>query len=142
MDPPPRKDKCECGEWKQIRSSLCIDCTRAKRGPDHHAWKGGRIIDSDGYVKVYCPEDPRAQNGRYMREHVLVMEAYLGRRLRKGENVHHINGVRTDNRPENLEVWVINQPSGQRAEDLLAWAQEIIENYQEPIDISSKEVNN
>lgn len=57
------------------------------------------------------------------------MERKLGRALFPGENVHHVNGVRDDNRPENLEVWVVSQPSGQRPEDLVAWAKEILSRY-------------
>lgn len=59
------------------------------------------------------------QGGRYVLEHRLVMEKLLGRRLRPGENVHHKNGVRHDNRPENLELWNRAQPYGTRSTDLV-----------------------
>lgn len=62
-------------------------------------------------------------------EHRIVMEEMLGRALLPGENVHHKNGVKHDNRPRNLELWVTFQPAGQRPEDLLDWADEIIRRY-------------
>ncbi|MBA2529231.1 MAG: HNH endonuclease [Euzebyales bacterium] len=64
-------------------------------------------------------------------EHIPVLEAKIGRRLdwRQGEQVHHVNGVRDDNHPGNLELWVVSQPRGQRPEDLVAWAREIISRY-------------
>lgn len=57
------------------------------------------------------------------------MEQILGRKLLKSETIHHINGVKNDNRPENLELWVTHQPSGQRPRDLVEWAKEIIALY-------------
>lgn len=80
-----------------------------------------------GYVVV---SDPLRRN-RYgsIFEHRLVMEEYLGRQLLDSENVHHRNGVRDDNRIQNLELWSRSQPPGQRVVDKIAWAREILELY-------------
>jgi transposase len=78
----------------------------------HCNWKGGRIEDArSGYVRVKAPWHPRANSKGYVFEHILVCEQKIGRFLEPGEVVHHINGIRNDNRPENL----INLPERQHA---------------------------
>lgn len=117
-----RKKPCQsCG--KPTASKICLSCFNSKRvGPLSPTWKGGRHVNKDGYVVV-------AMGGYNALEHRVVMEKAIGRPLLESENVHHKNGVRHDNSPSNLELWVSTQPSGQRIEDLLKWAEEIIFKY-------------
>ena len=68
-------------------------------------WKGGRRLRTDGYIEVLQPTHPRAKSNGYVLEHVLVMEAALGRPLAVGEVVHHIDRNRTNNDPANLQVF-------------------------------------
>ena len=73
-----------------------------KRGANNPLWKGGKTL-LDGYVRIRIPDHPAACNG-YVSEHRYVMEQHLGRPLTKDEDVHHINGIKTDNRIENLRL--------------------------------------
>lgn len=99
----------------------------ADRGEGNPNWKGGRTMHVGGYVRlqVYGIGDKR---GRIF-EHTYIMEKHLGRPLLKNENVHHKNGNRADNRIENLELWTTSQPKGQRVEDKVEWAKEILALY-------------
>ena len=72
------------------------------------AWSGGKYKTSSGYVLSHRPEHPNTNSRGYVREHRLVCEQVLGRYLSKEEQVHHINGVKNDNRPQNLKVMSIH----------------------------------
>lgn len=98
-------------------------------GPFNRIWKGGRIVNKRGYVMIRSPQHPKANGKSYVFEHRLVMEAHLGRFLLSDENVHHLNGIRDDNRIENLELWTMSQPPGQRPAELVEWAHEILRRY-------------
>lgn len=75
----------------------------------HYNWKGGRLIDKDGYVNIYCPDHPnRRKHTPYILEHRLVMENHIGRYLHPREVVHHKNKDKADNRIENLELFSCN----------------------------------
>lgn len=73
-------------------------------GKNHASWKGGRLINFQGYIFRYLPQHFRANSTGYILEHRFVMEEYLGRRLSAKEIVHHKNKNRKDNRIENLEI--------------------------------------
>lgn len=104
--------KFHYSRWKQTRDIQKVSKPRSTG-----------YTDSNGYVWVYS-------EGRKILQHRLRMQEILGRKLLPGENVHHKNGVRGDNRPENLELWSSSQPPGQRVADKVEWAKEILALYE------------
>lgn len=68
-------------------------------------WKGGKTI-SRGYILIYSPNHPFTNKDKSVMEHRLVVEKHIGRYLTPKEKVHHINRIKTDNRPQNLMAFV------------------------------------
>lgn len=89
---------------------------------------GDKRLTNTGYVEIRVDKSDRCPKG-YQLEHRFVMEQHLGRELFPGENVHHINGDRSDNRLDNLELWSTAQPSGQRVSDKISWAIDFLGKY-------------
>lgn len=131
--------KCEASECRNPHygHGLCYE--------HYHRWKRTGSIhenpygskkrlksrkDANGYVLIHEPEHPQADANGFVREHRVVMANMLGRLLESSEEVHHKNGDRSDNRPENLELWMkgAHRP-GQRVDDLLVWAVELLRKY-------------
>lgn len=131
---------CSCGSMTQTRgnklkSGATKSCgcfsreqTKEMRGERHPNWNGGVYYNRKGYRMIRRSDHPAQQNG-YVHEHRLVMERILGRFLLPQETVHHKNGNRKDNRPENLELWTKAHSYGQRASDLVEWAIDILSQY-------------
>lgn len=126
----PGRATCEVDECERpIRNPSATMCNahylRWRKGSDlatpvrHVGPRGAGYVNKDGYHKL-------SRNGKSVPAHRVVMEGLLGRDLHPWENVHHKNGIRGDNRPENLELWVTPQPRGQRPEDLAVW---VVQNY-------------
>jgi hypothetical protein len=95
----------------------------------HKNKNGMGHLSSNGYVYITKIGHPNAKNKGRMFEHTFVMSEHIKRGLKKDESVHHKNGIRNDNRVENLELWHKGHPTGQRVEDKIAWAKEFLKEY-------------
>jgi len=113
-------DSCPvCGIKRTIKSyrkgMLCRSCSqrkctnkgRFKKQAQHPRWNGGVYI-RHGYIFILSPKHPNANNHGYIRKHRLVMEKLLGRRLKNEEVVHHIDGNKKNNNPNNLMLFPNN----------------------------------
>jgi len=132
---------CSCGgervvdtsNWRAGHYKSCKECKSVwvgGTGENSPTWRGGRVVTQNGYINVRVDDYPGNEGKRMsVGEHRYVMSKHLGRPLYEDESVHHKNGDRTDNRVDNLELWSSAQPAGQRVEDKLKWAQEILERY-------------
>ncbi len=76
----------------------------AKTGEEHHSWKGGRYINDQGYVMVHLPNNPHSYSNGWALEHRVIASKKLGRKLKTSEQVHHIDGNKQNNSPNNLII--------------------------------------
>jgi len=110
-------------EKTRIKLNLPLDTPLLKK-PNGH----GCLIKT-GYVVFTKTKHPNSRKRGRIFEHTLVMEENIGRPLEKHETVHHKNGIRNDNRIENLELWSKKQPPGQRVSDKITWCIEFLNEY-------------
>ena len=108
-----------CGCWKK---ELLFQKGKRLIGSNNPCWKGGKTINK-GYIMIYIG------NHKYKMEHILMMEQYLERKLLKTETVHHKNGIRNDNRLENLELWNSRHPKGQKIKDMVKFCEDYLKIY-------------
>ncbi|MEU6582803.1 HNH endonuclease signature motif containing protein [Nocardia sp. NPDC046763] len=136
LTPPSRRGSAVYP--RKYCSATCFKASLSERATNRYVNQGGYVVIPDptmhrslndtGYVRINVG-DRGGRNGGRVLEHRWVMEQHLGRKLFKHENVHHINGDKTDNRLENLELWTTSQPSGQRVEEKIAWARAFLAQY-------------
>lgn len=121
--------------YKEKKRIQKFKSRRKCRGQDPEAplmkrKNGDGHLDKNGYFQITKLGHPNctSKTGR-IAQHTYLMTQHLGRSLTKYESVHHKNGIRDDNRIENLELWHKGQPAGQRLEDKIEWAKKFLEEY-------------
>lgn len=95
-------------------------------GENNPRWKGGRVFDSRGYVRIFHPKPHAYKTQKYVLEHILVVEKHIGRKLVKPEVVHHLNGNPGDNNWWNLTVFPSNKEHKQFEQLTESFAKQVI----------------
>lgn len=142
--------KCSVHDCEEMATSLGYCDKHWKRQHKHGSpnivknqkgkYSNWNVEEHSGYIIKFEPKNVNSNKSGYVYQHRQVMAEILGRTLRYKENVHHINGDRTDNRKENLELWSTAQPTGQRVQDKILFALEILESYYDDKNIITPEI--
>ena len=121
--------KCYNIIFKRKEKGLSIETIDVKNDILKSKTRKRKYYDADGYVIILKKGHENSNKLGRIREHIFVMSEFLNRPLTKKETVHHKNGIKNDNRIENLELWSHSHPYGQRIEDKIEWAISFLKEY-------------